>query len=652
VTKVPQPLRAARGRTPSTLAVFLCLPVVLAQACTPRGPLVPASATPPAGSATPARAPEIRVGLIGALGEQNVWALFSGEDYSYNDYAVRARYWPRLYDFSIPGQEFEPRLASGMPTAVLPEGAFHTATVPIRNDVRWTDGSAFTAQDVAFTVNASLRFDLGFDWGDLYDGQFLDHVEAVSPDTLRVFFRTQPGMRAWQLGVLQGPVVQAEFWAAKVAGAAEMLPTPESLDKIRALQARLVTLQEEVNKLYVETLTAQGEQAREVQANLRRQQGNLDEATNALAEEKTAMEDALRTARGALFQQDDTGEPLLGPWLPDGSSDSSSAVTNRANSSYPGPSANFDRAAYVLFPSAETAAQALAAREINLILDPSAGSPIESDSEMVSPSSSLRFLAFNTSAMGLNDSALRSALACMLDQAELTGHIGNAVALPSILRSPETSGYDPEAAIPCAGLDSARRLESAVGLLKAAGYSWAREPVNGQPGNGLEGPNGSAVPVLRLLAPDSDEQRVAAAAYIEERAAALGIHFRVQAVASDALDYMVLSSGDFDAAVMGWRVGAYPGYICDWFDEGGVFNYSPSLLPALCAELQVASELEDARARVDAMQTALMHEMPIVPLYTVAVTDELQGVGYPFQSVMDGLAGVYGAPELAFPVVP
>ena len=52
------------------------------------------------------------------------------------------------------------------------------------------------------------------------------------------------------------------------------------------------------------------------------------------------------------------------------------------------------------------------------------------------------------------------------------------------------------------------------------------------------------------------------------------------------------------------------------------------------------------------IQKALADEMPMIPLYSVAVTDGLRGVTYPFGSVMDGLAGVYGAPELAIPTAP
>ncbi len=93
--------------------------------------------------------------------------------------------------------------------------------------------------------------------------------------------------------------------------------------------------------MYAATLTAQGEQARELQADLRRQQGNYDEATNDLAKEQAGIQDGLKAARSALFQSNDSDEPLLGPWLPDENPVSSEEATNRYNPLVPRPKGEF-----------------------------------------------------------------------------------------------------------------------------------------------------------------------------------------------------------------------------------------------------------------------------------------------------------------------
>ena len=98
---------------------------------------VPSPMPPPAPTATSIpHASEIRFALIGNVTPVNVWALFDAKGYSYNNYAVMAGYWPRLYQLSIPDRNFEPMAASGMPSAFQEEGSFYTASVPLRSDFK------------------------------------------------------------------------------------------------------------------------------------------------------------------------------------------------------------------------------------------------------------------------------------------------------------------------------------------------------------------------------------------------------------------------------------------------------------------------------------------------------------------------------------
>jgi len=138
---------------------------------------------------------------------------------------------------------------------------------------------------------------------------------------------------------------------------------PGARAEIEALRSKIATLQDQVNGLYATSLYAQGEQAREVQADLKRQQGNLDAANNSLTEDEAALRDAMDQARTILFEQDDAGEPMLGGWLPATPTDSTGAgalMVNVPNPDYPGPAPNFDRAVYYAYGTAEAASQAMA----------------------------------------------------------------------------------------------------------------------------------------------------------------------------------------------------------------------------------------------------------------------------------------------------
>lgn len=98
-----------------------------------------------------------------------------------------------------------------MPSEVTQDGEEYSATVKLRTDLHWTDGSPFTAEDVAFTANTVLAFELGYDWSTYYSLEYLLRVEAVDSNTVKYYFKQKPNVGIWQYGVLQAPIVQKDF---------------------------------------------------------------------------------------------------------------------------------------------------------------------------------------------------------------------------------------------------------------------------------------------------------------------------------------------------------------------------------------------------------------------------------------------------------
>jgi ABC-type transport system substrate-binding protein len=599
---------------------------------------------------------ELRFGVVGQPTDVNVWALFDEAASSYANYAVRSEYWPRLYGLSVPDREFIP-LAAKKATAVAKSGELYAGSVTLRDDLNWTDGSRLRAQDVAFTVNTALTFELGLDWKAAYNFAWLERAEAIDDETVRFFFRKAPDVGTWQYGALQGPIVQQAYWEPRIQSAAALLPDDVLRSAIPATESERDTLRAQVAELNARVLAVQfsGKQDRDLEMALRRRQGDLDAANNLLVELTDEYVATMAAARDALYRLGGVGEPTLGAWIPDRVHDG--AWFNTANPRFPYGRPAFQRASYQPFADEASAVAALKQREIDMILA-EGGVSVEAAQQLGAddavtldshPSHSMRFLVFNLADPLLADPHLRQAIACLLN--------GDALASPFL--SPHGG---PAAAFvadeywravglprPCGGVNLPTRLLAAVEILKSAGYTWRTEPTPQASGHGLHLPGGEVFPTVTLLAPVSDPVRSELAAKIEQALVPAGIPVAVLLVDADDINYAVFSSHVFDLALVGWRLASYPGYLCDWFGSQGSFNFGNASLDDECDALQRVSELEQARRRLSAIQLILADELPFIPVYAETVQDAYRGTAYPFAHVIDGLSGLYGAPALALP---
>ena len=624
---------------------------------------------PPVASASPAprqptavpHANEIRFALIGKVNDGNVWATFDSKGYSYNDYAIRSAYWPRLYHLTVPDGRFEPSAASGLPSPVQPEDKLFAATVQLRPDLKWSDGSPFTADDVAFTVNTALTFQLGFDWHAYYDPAWLDHAEAIDVYTVKFVFKQTPNVGVWQYGALQGPVVQKAFWQPKLGDAAALLPSAESLAQIGTLNAKVAGLQESVQELVTAGFTATGEEARQLQVQLHNQQGDLDEARNDLAAAEVSIDAAMQAARDAVYDLDDKGEPTLGMWIPAGNKNGQ--WTNTADPSHAFGAPSFDRATYILYSNQAAAVAAVVQGKADAVLDArglseDARSRSGADVTLVANStSSMRVVIINPSRPELADPALRRALFCAISRVALAKSI-DAMPLTSLIGPAESIWSNPEAAVSCGnGYDPLRAPDQpyqAASILKAAGYTWTEEPTADHAGSGLRQPGGIALRPFALLAPDaqSDPQSAAAAQFVERSARALGIPLTVQPADPAAIRFAVFNGHNYDFAIVGWRVSAYPGYLCDWFGVDNPLGYNDPQVASECSAFGTTSDLDAARSRIFNIQSLLAQKPPFLPIFSGKTYDMYRSIVYPFDHVLNGLSGVYGAPALAMPSAP
>ena len=327
--------------------------------------------------------------MIGEPGDFNVWVLFEERGAAYVNHALMSEDWPRLYTLSIPERYFTPRAAVGSPSPVIQDGEFYTSTVILRNDLKWTDGSAFTAEDVAFTVNSALAFELGFDWKAFYSPEVLARADAVDGTTVRFYFKQQPNVGVWQYGALQGPVIQKNYWESKITDAAALLPDEALRESIAETRARIAELQPIVDSLNLQLI---GRKDRELANQLKTNQGNLDEANNSLAEYLTEYADKIESAHQALYALDDSDEPTLGVWIR--AERKQGYWVKEANPDFPFESPSFDRAVYIPFDSQEDAFKAYEDSKVDIVLSPDEILPSTQDGSL---SGSARFLVINPS---------------------------------------------------------------------------------------------------------------------------------------------------------------------------------------------------------------------------------------------------------------
>jgi ABC-type transport system substrate-binding protein len=260
-------------------------------------------------------------------------------------------------------------------------------------------------------------------------------------------------------------------------------------------------------------------------------------------------------------------------------------------------------------------------------------------------STSARFLVINSSNPVLSDPTFRLVLFCAIARVPLRV----AGSIESFVTPGNGNWYMPNVNDVCGMLYADR--DQVVEVLKGAGYTWQKEPTRGIGGEGLILPDGTLFPTITLLSLSEgvDPQRAHAAQYIEGTARELGISLTVQSEDEADIRYAVFSSGDYDMAILGWRLSHYPGYLCEWFGAQGQFDYNESRLWSECEALAVESDLEIAQQHVFEIQSILVQDLPFIPLYADFTYDAYRNIRYPFDSVLGGLSGLYGAPSLAIP---
>jgi ABC-type transport system substrate-binding protein len=607
----------------------------------------------------PQRAPVLRIAVLGEPGTTNVWAIFDETGQDYWTIAPQIDYWPRLYQLAPPSLTPQPAAARGELSPPDCDTVSCMATVNLQPNLRWTDGSPFSAHDVAFTVNTALQFRLGLNWKVAYTPDVLDHAEALDRTTVKFYFKTRPTIANWQYGTLLGPIVNRIYWQPRIAYAVSLLPDEFLLPTILDLEDELANMQAEMDalNLSLNTMLPYSTAYAETSRAINNLQNELNSTYNKLQNNRSEYETKLAAARTNLFEIISDGEPTLGIWK--FSSRTENEFENQANLETYSDKPWFDSVRYLNYPSESAAIEALRSADVDILMLPDGLSSNGLSQLGVNPEITLsrnitrsaRFLAFNHANPYLADPILHQALACVLDPDALVSELdGNAAPLPGFVLDEFWQNKD--FSLPCPGASADARLLEAVRLLKNGGYSWDQEPSANVAGSGIQRPGEFRVPPLTLLTSEQDDLRYRVAQYIAQWVQFLGLTVEVKTRNPDDLLFSVYGAGDYDMALLGWHLSAYPSYLCDWFLpwDANPLAYNGDRIRSACEAWAQSMDLETAKASASEIQSILMSDLPLIPLYSEVRFDAYRNVRYPFSKVIDGLGGLYGAPGLAIPI--
>jgi ABC-type transport system substrate-binding protein len=590
-----------------------------------------------------------KVGVFEDVTSTNFFAANGPDNTVYNSYMLPGRL--TLYSLTDKYFTFVPFVAKDFPAPLTQEGDFWVVEIPIREDITWSDGTPFTANDVAFTANSVLRMHLiSGNFSQWYDGNFLDHMEATSDYVVKIFYHTKPGLARHEWGTLQAPIVQEAYWKSIIDEAAKPI---EALAADATDEQKAAADQEAQDILFAHV------PENEPQAGgftlSKWEKGAFLEVAKFADYIETGKE-VKQWANGAYEDSDG-----LKVGTPEGDVETSYTV---------GP--NVDSVVYTVYGSQDAAILALKNGEVDFMLNSlglqrGLANQIRNDPNLTvveNQTNGFRYLSFNTRRRPMNDCAFRQAMAVLIDKEFVTGTILQKVAFPLYTFIPEgnTAWYFTDTPKLGQGLDREQRTNLALAILEQAGYTWEGDQKpswdgdNRQvvPAGRLLMPDGTPVPPLTMLAPSPgyDPLRSTFAIWIETWANEFGIPLKADLAGFNVIVPKIFTEQAFDMYILGWSLSLFPSFLRDFFsteqavpDGNNAGGYSNPEFDKMADGLLTCETNEACKKLSDDVQVMLATELPYVLLFDTGIIEAFSNnVEYPYTQQLSGLQYTHQQP--------
>jgi ABC-type transport system substrate-binding protein len=578
-----------------------------------------------------------------------------------------------LYTLSDQRFDFVPSLAADLPPEPVQEGDFFTITVPMREDIVWSDGTPITANDVVFTMQTCLELQLTSNWPNQCRPEIMDHVEAVNDTTVKFYFNELPGLAQWQFGAAQGAILPEHFWTGTVAESYALI---EGVTEPEAARP--------------EDCEAEGLSAEDAAA----------------CESWAAYDTAFNDARTTLYQADASGTPVSGGYETT-KFEPGAFVERNANAStvfagskieeyddgtwvltltngdvvqlygdaggektlefVSGPYS--DNVVFSIYGSQDAAFLAMADGEIDYVMNPlSLARGLREQAEQgegivthTNSDNGLFYLAFNMRKEPYGRPEFTQAVDIVIDKEFVAGSVLQGTVTPTYsVVPPGNAFWYSDVETPYVGMSREDRVNLAIQVLEDAGWSWDTKPawnedrVDVDPGTGLRMPNGELMPDTTILGPGPayDPQRATFNQWISEWMRELGMPVTSELTGFNTILNPVFVDSDFDLYILGWSLTLYPDYIVDFFHSrndtavSGNFNtpgFNNAEFDAAGDAFLAETDITRAQEQAAVMQQLVANGRPYIPLFVRQSIDLIRNnVFLPYTDTLGGITEVLG----------
>lgn len=518
------------------------------------------------------------------------------------------------------------------------------ATFTIRQGLKWSDGTALTADDVAFSYNGPLSLDpvkMGGNWPSIVDKSFFERAEVVNPTTVRLILKEIPGIARWQYGMLQSPIFQKKYWEPKFTAA------KASSDPIKTLYANNGADEPGIGGFNLGQVNA----------------GSFVSHTARPCKDVLGCGAKIEVYTGGYFE------------VKEGAYKIEIGKKDKLETSYTaGP--KVDGLLHSLLGDQNAAVLALTKGDVDFILNPlgvAAGfrqqlSSTPGVATVKNPSNGIFYMSFNMRRAPFSEKAFRQAVGLMVDKEFVCEQLLNSLCNAAYTVVPLPNGFwvnpkfktDDFLKSLGKGLTEGQRAQAAVKVLKAGGFTWDTEPqADAQKitvvGKGLKF-KGQPVKDIELLCPHTgyDPFRSTFCQHAERRLQLMGIPLRANLTGFNIIVSKVFDDQKFDMWVLGWGLGIFPDYLRDFFHsenaEAGGDNpegFNNKAFDELADKFVAETDLAKAQQIAFQLEEILADEAPYIPLFNAPLFEAYRSdrVKFPYTEVLNGLQGGSGLPS-------